>query len=269
MKRLPAVRRGYADTAAGQVHYRTAGEGDPVVLMHWAPSSGRQHLELITELAARRYQVFAPDLIGYGDSDKPDRLWSIADHATNLGQLLDAVRLDAAFLYGGHTTAAIAVEFACSSPTRVKALAMDGSPVLDAADRAARAGTYALPLRLEADGSHMLWAWKRSMRHPAMTLEETFADSLDLLKAGHWYHSGYEAVWAYDMGSRLPALQARVLAMTTPEDPLAEAHQRVLAAVPHCQEYLGPPRYSQTAAQRTARMAEVLDRFYRDEGPTN
>jgi len=257
-------RRAYVDTPAGQVHYRIAGAGDPVVLMHWAPGSGRQHELLLGRLASRGFRVVAPDLMGYGDSDKPDRQWSIAEHACNLGHLLDALGLDSVFLYGGHTTAAVATEFAVTARLRVRALVLDGSPVLDAADRAARVGRYAPPLQLAADGSHMSWAWARSLRHPNMPLEEAFADSVDLLKAGHTYHTGYEAVWAYDMAARLPLLDVPVLAMTTPDDPLAEAHRRVVATVPSCREFVGAPRASQSAAQRAAMTADLLDRFFRD-----
>ncbi|HRX88018.1 MAG TPA: hypothetical protein P5528_01115, partial [Steroidobacteraceae bacterium] len=71
------MKRAYADTPDGQVHYRVAGTGQPIVLMHWAPSSGRQHEQLLPLLAARGFRAFAPDLMGYGDSDKPDRQWSI------------------------------------------------------------------------------------------------------------------------------------------------------------------------------------------------
>lgn len=257
------LRRGYADTPAGQVHYRTAGEGDPVVLMHWAPGSGRQHTVLAELLAARGFQVFAPDLMGYGDSDKPDQQWSIADHARNLADFLDSLALDAIFLYGGHTTAAVATEFSIASPARVHALVLDGSPVYDAEQRAAYAGSYALPLRLAADGSHMQWAWQRALRYPDMPLEEAFADCVDLLKAGHTYHTGYEAVWAYDMAPRLPLLSVPVLAMTTPDDPLADAHQQVLALVAGCQEFVGLARSSQSMTQRAVVAAEVFETFFR------
>ena len=229
------MKRAYADTPDGQVHYRVAGTGQPIVLMHWAPSSGRQHEQLLPLLAARGFRAFAPDLMGYGDSDKPDRQWSIADHARNLGDFLDTLELPAVFLYGGHTTAAVATEFAIMSPARVKALVLDGS--------------------------HMIWAWQRSLRHPSMPLDEAFAASIDLLKAGRTYHTGYEAVWAYDMGARLPLLALPVLALTTPADPLADAHQSVLRLVADCREFVAPSIASQSVEERAEMMANVLSRF--------
>ncbi len=260
------MRRAYADTPEGQVHYRVAGEGDPVLLLHWAPGSSRQNADVVKQLATRGFLVFASDLMGYGDSDKPDRQWSIADHAQNLKNLLDALRLDAVFLYGGHTSAAIAAEFAIAEPGRVKALILDGSPIFGAEERKELAGLYASPLEIHADGSHMMWAWKRALRYPTMPLEEAFADCVDLLKAGHTYHTGYEAVFAFDMAPRLPLLSIPVLAMTTPDDPLAKAHQIVMDAVPACREFVGPPRSSQTVEQRAAMLADVFEDFFRQLG---
>ena len=255
------VRRSYADTPDGQIHYRVAGAGDPIVMLHWAPGSGRQNEETASLLATRGYRVFAPDLMGYGDSDKPDRQWSIADHARNLGDLLDELALGAVFIYGGHTSAAIATEYAVNNPTRVRALVLDGSPVYDASEREALAGSYAQPMEITADGDHMRWAWQRALRHENMPLEEALADCVDLLKAGRTYHTGYEAVFAYDMASRLPLLKMPVLAMTTHDDPLAGAHQHVMRAVPNCREFIGPSRASQTIEQRAVSAADIFDKF--------
>jgi len=257
------TRRAYADTPDGQVHYRVAGAGDPVVLLHWAPGSGRQNQEVVKLLAERGFHVFAPDLMGYGDSDKPDRQWSIADHAQNLKSFLDALGLGPVFLYGGHTSAAIAAEFAVTDPARVRALVLDGSPVYDTTERNKLAGLYAKPLELFADGNHMMWAWKRAFRHENMALKEVFADCVDLLKAGHSYHTGYEAVFSYDMAPRLPLLTMPVLAMTTPDDPLADAHKHVMGSVPQCREFIGPPRVSQTMEQRAVTSADLFEKFFR------
>ena len=89
-----AIKRAYADTKYGQVHYRHTGSGDPLVLMHWCPGNGRQYQNTLAQFAERGYAAFAPDLAGYGDSDKPDRQWSIEDFAVNLGEFLDFLHLD-------------------------------------------------------------------------------------------------------------------------------------------------------------------------------
>src|SRR2546422_6221905 len=53
-----------------RLHYVTAGAGDPVVLLHGWPQTWHEWRHLIPALASR-YTVVAPDLRGFGDSDKP------------------------------------------------------------------------------------------------------------------------------------------------------------------------------------------------------
>ena len=62
------MKRGYADTPHGQIHYVVAGQGAPVVLIAPSKRSWRVHADLIP-LLARRYRVLSPDNYGYGNSD--------------------------------------------------------------------------------------------------------------------------------------------------------------------------------------------------------
>jgi pimeloyl-ACP methyl ester carboxylesterase len=61
------IKRGFADVAHGQMHYRQAGVGVPLLTLHASPGSSRQLMPLIADLAAGA-QVIAPDTPGNGDS---------------------------------------------------------------------------------------------------------------------------------------------------------------------------------------------------------
>ena len=50
-------------------HYVEAGEGVPVVLLHGFPETSYAWRHQIPELA-KKYRVIAPDLRGYGETDK-------------------------------------------------------------------------------------------------------------------------------------------------------------------------------------------------------
>jgi hypothetical protein len=52
------------------LHYVTAGRGPVVLCMHGWPQNHREFLPVIERLSDR-YAFIAPDLRGYGDSDKP------------------------------------------------------------------------------------------------------------------------------------------------------------------------------------------------------
>ena len=61
------IRLGYADTALGQVHYRQAGAGRPVVLLPNA-SHSHHHLARLQHHLATSHQVTIFDLLGSGYS---------------------------------------------------------------------------------------------------------------------------------------------------------------------------------------------------------
>ncbi len=119
------MKRGYADTRWGQVHYTTAGTGAPLVLLGPAGRSARVHEELIPLLAAR-YRVFAPDTLGFGRSDPLPAGATIEQLAESLVDLLDAVGVRAAHVYGLHTGNKIATALAARSPECVDGLVLAG-----------------------------------------------------------------------------------------------------------------------------------------------
>ena len=62
-----------ADGTALRLHYVDEGPRDapPVLLLHGEPSWAYLYRKIIAELVARGHRVVAPDLIGFGRSDKP------------------------------------------------------------------------------------------------------------------------------------------------------------------------------------------------------
>src|SRR5213593_2730802 len=71
------------------IHTRVGGQGAPVVLVHGYGVSGRYMLPLARSLAPF-VSVFAPDLPGYGRSQRPPSPLGVADLAAALAGWLDA-----------------------------------------------------------------------------------------------------------------------------------------------------------------------------------
>lgn len=61
-------------TPGGMLHVRVIGTGKPVLLLHGFPDSSLGYLELCERLSAQGLRAIAPDLPGYGLSDKPSGL---------------------------------------------------------------------------------------------------------------------------------------------------------------------------------------------------
>jgi len=72
--------------------YVDEGTGDPVVFLHGNPTSSYLWRNIMPALADS-YRIIAPDLIGMGDSGKPDIAYTYPDHAAHLHGLLDALNL--------------------------------------------------------------------------------------------------------------------------------------------------------------------------------
>jgi haloalkane dehalogenase len=62
-----------ADGTALRIHYLDEGppSASPVLLMHGEPSWSFLYRKIVASLAARGHRVVAPDLVGFGRSDKP------------------------------------------------------------------------------------------------------------------------------------------------------------------------------------------------------
>jgi haloalkane dehalogenase len=75
-----AYRPSYADVGGVQMAYVQAGPpgGEPVLLLHGEPSWSFLYRKILPLLAAAGLRAIAPDLIGFGRSDKPAE---IADHS--------------------------------------------------------------------------------------------------------------------------------------------------------------------------------------------
>jgi len=61
----------YADVAGLRMHFVDEGQGPPVLLLHGEPSWSYLYRKMIPPLAAAGLRAVAPDLIGFGRSDKP------------------------------------------------------------------------------------------------------------------------------------------------------------------------------------------------------
>lgn len=87
-----------------RMHYVDAGPADapPVLLLHGQPTWSFLWRRVITVLAGRGHRVIAPDLIGFGRSDKPARHTdhTVASHVDWTGQLVDRLDLRQATLVG-------------------------------------------------------------------------------------------------------------------------------------------------------------------------
>ncbi|MBX2801014.1 MAG: haloalkane dehalogenase [Myxococcales bacterium] len=76
-----------------EMAYVDEGSGAPVVLLHGNPTSSYLWRNVIPHLVADGRRVIAPDLIGMGDSGKPDIGYRFADHVRYVDAFVAALEL--------------------------------------------------------------------------------------------------------------------------------------------------------------------------------
>lgn len=109
-------------------HYLDAGQGAPVVLLHGFPETNFAWRFQIPVLA-EHYRVIAPDLRGYGETDKPAGGYDKRNMARDLRELLRALGIEKIALVGHDRGARVATRFAKDYPEMVDRLVvMDNVP---------------------------------------------------------------------------------------------------------------------------------------------
>ena len=114
-----------------ELAYRRAGDGRPVLLLHGIPTSSRLWDEVGDRLAGR-FDVIAPDLLGYGESGKPaDRDVSMAAQPALMRGLLEQFAAGPAIVVGHDLGGAVAQLMAVDMPELVDGLVLIDSVSFD------------------------------------------------------------------------------------------------------------------------------------------
>jgi pimeloyl-ACP methyl ester carboxylesterase len=215
-----AIKRGFADTSQGQIHYAMAGTGRPVLLLHQTPRSWDEYRDVLPILG-EKYWAIAMDTIGFGDSYKPEKESSIEEYARGVISFLDALSIEHASIVGHHTGGVIAVEVAASYPERVHKLILSGTPYLDAKERDRRKEWPPLDeVQLKEDGSHLKELWQRRLsyypKHRPDLLTRLVIDALKA--AGRMGEEAHQAVYSYRMEDKVGLIKAQSLVLAGAED---------------------------------------------------
>jgi len=104
-----------------RLHYVTAGEGPPVMLLHGWPQTWYEWRHVI-DLLADEYQVVAPDLRGFGYSAKPAAGYDADTMAADLAALADHLGLRDVTVLGHDWGAVFGYVYAAKTPSQVRAL---------------------------------------------------------------------------------------------------------------------------------------------------
>lgn len=235
------MRRGYADTLEGQIHYTVDGTGEPLLLLHQTGSSRSYHK--LMPLLSKEYRVFAPDNLGEGNSDPLMPNAEIRDYAQSYIHFMDALGLEKAHIFGIHTGNKIGTELGAGWPSRVDGLILCGqthSIQADHKDQVAVMGAMERPLlrkfQPSPDGSHLFKQWATEFNTltaiwwgTGSLLEEKLTPELlqlrrgrvlDILQARNLTEK-YRAIFAFDLAGRMRDIKVKktlIVEIRVPEE---------------------------------------------------
>jgi pimeloyl-ACP methyl ester carboxylesterase len=127
------VHSEYIDVGGYRIHYLEApashgaganGEGPPLLLIHGLGSRAEDWANLIPQLAASGFHVYAPDLLGYGRSPQPDVDYSISLEEKLIVQFMEAVHLPKADVGGWSMGGWVAAKLTVDHPELVDRLVL-------------------------------------------------------------------------------------------------------------------------------------------------
>ena len=104
----------------------------PVILLHGLVSQSYSWRQIMPVLAQQGFPTIAPDWIGHGRSDKPDRrdfAYTPETFINALGALLDALNLPRVHLVAQGFLGSAGIQYALRHPDRVDRLVMINAPI--------------------------------------------------------------------------------------------------------------------------------------------
>ncbi len=239
------IERGLVHTSAGYLHYRAAGHGPPVVLLHMNQQSSALLLELMTALAPH-VRAIAIDYPSHGMSDHLDTQPSITDYARYVLEVLDALDIPAASFLGESGGAVVCIELAAAFANRVNKIILVNCPyyadnqtatrnhsVLKSGARPSDASGFPVTRTIEFTLEH-------DPAHAPMHPTQSWMDRINRaqLEAGRERWQVLDALHQYDIPANLPRIRRPALQLTGEHFIYVNNHPEFAARVPDLRQHV-------------------------------
>lgn len=278
------IKKGFVNVGGGQVHYRIAGSGPPIIFLHDSPRSSVLHVPQLKTFADR-FTCIAIDTPGYGNSTPLNlgRQLEIPDFGTALADTIGAFGVERCPVYGFHTSSKITLAFAAKHPERVAVAILDGLSLPPGGAAADFIANYMKPFVIDDAGGFLGAEWSRVLDFqrwfpwyakaketrqptPARDIGYVHEYAMDLFMAGPHFSDAYAAAMRYVALPVVSTLKARTIFMARQDDVL----HAYLAALPDplpagcSKESLPPDR-----ATWRKRLREIFDQYADFKGAAN
>lgn len=208
------------------IHYRQAGKGPFLFLLHPSPRSGKMMEPLMLALQSH-FTTIAPDTPGYGYSDPlPQKAASLYDYLPFLGQFIHQFTTDPVDIYGSATGAQLAIALGLSHPAGIRQLWLDNCAHFTREQTDYLLPRYFPDFSPQEDGSHLPLIWQHVQDSclffpwfdkkeknriagrlpPAEVIQSIVTD---YLLAGPGYADAYRAAFMHERAENIQQLTCR------------------------------------------------------------
>jgi pimeloyl-ACP methyl ester carboxylesterase len=259
---------GRVDVDGIGIQYEVTGEGQPVVLLHGFPDSGRLWRYQVPALAGAGFQVVVPDLRGYGRSDKPEAVeaYSLPFLAGDVLAILADLGITRAHLVGHDWGAVLAWGLASLAPDTVDhlvALSVGHPATFRRTPRQCEKSWYTLLFQFPGIAERWLteddWVRFRNWaRHPDADQVIAELEAGGSLTPGlNWYRANVPPESWVEPPPSLPPVQAPTMGVWSTADPALTEIQMTDSA----ENVAGPWRYERLDGPGHWMQLEAPDRI--------
>ena len=220
------MKAGKVEVTDGELYYRQQGEGRPLILIHSLGLSSELWLPVLEPLSDK-FSVYAVDLMGHGDSDKPDLNYEVIDHARCLTEFMDVLQMDRAAIIGSSIGAMISVDLSVYFPARVEKQVLVACPIFSSRWKSLEDLMW-LASRYDPEGNPLPQNIEQ-MRFIYARPTQEITDWTNRLKskAGKWCKKDQIAVTLWETSKKLDQIDCPTLVVYGTQDALI-ANEKVL-----------------------------------------
>lgn len=211
----------------GRQHYKEAGSGEPLILIHTNGASAWQYTEVFP-LLLTRFRVIAWDMPGHGDSDALARHYSVEDYADALNAFMAALSLQSAHVSGCSIGGSICVAFAARYPTRTRSTVIVETPFRTEAEWNANWGHVEANFGIPTQTGQQMGERVAQVDDARLTRW-----NIDRNKAGA--RTMVDVMWAirgFDVGAAAKAIQRPAMILYGKRGPTVAGQDRFKTAAP-------------------------------------
>ncbi len=263
------LKKGYVNTAQGQVHFGTAGGGPVLLLVHQSSSSMEEYAAMVPFLAAK-YRLVLFDLPGHGMSEDPSDEPGVEEFTQAAVAVLEHLQISKCSILGHHGGALISMNFAHRFPKRTEKVILSGTSGLKSfAEKQIFSKKLASKKKvdLEKNGTSLLLAWQRYVAYmPEAELADILRPYLNSVMARMRPYDAHHAVLKWDRQPALEGIRAPVLLLQGLQDEFVSKQENLLTIIPNAQRKVLKNGGAFLFFDKAKECAELIDAFLSGEG---